>query len=100
MCDCKNIGFGTYDNATAILLETDKCLYIDNCILNELQDLWELGVVTFASCCGHNKINGSIIVSPQNITQMKLLGYIESDKLDWFYPKSIPITNKFNDREL
>ena len=68
---------------------------IDNCILDELRKLWVLGIITVASCCGHNKINGSIIVAFGCITQMKLLGYVESEKLNWFYPKSILITNKF-----
>ncbi len=101
MCGCKDhVGFGTFGNSNQNRTITKTCLgqiqEIDNCILDELKDLWYLGIITYASCCGHNKINGSIIVSPRYITQMKLLGYIESDKLDWFYPKSIPITNKFN----
>lgn len=97
MCNCENIEFGTFgqsnQNRTAIMTCMGKMQEIDNCILDELKELWTKGVITLASCCGHNKINGSIIVDISSVGIMKQLGYVESENPTWFYPKSIPITN-------
>ena len=98
MCDCINVQFGTYgqqdQNRTVVCTPQGRRQEIDNCILSELKDLWNKGIITLASCCGHNKINGSIIV--EDCDKMKSLGYINwPDHEDWFYPQSIPITNKW-----
>ena len=99
MCDCKNVGFGTFgqpdQNRTAVMTCYNKLQEIDNCILTELQDLWKQGVLTDASCCGHNKTWGSIGVPEHCVSAMKRRGYIEY-KPTWFYTKSIPITNKYD----
>lgn len=124
MCDCVNIQFGRFgikeQNRTSVLACYGKKQKIANCILDELQDLWKQGILTNASCCGHNKKNGGIVVDESFIRQMKLMGYVKSSEFHrytfqeilnlntdemnkfneggkgLFYPKSIPITNKFN----
>ncbi len=100
MCNCKNVDFGTFgqseQNRTAVETCYGKIQEIDNCILDELQSLWRQRVLTDASCCGHNKINGSIIVPNDWVEFMKSRNYIEAENPTWFYPKSIPITNKLN----
>ena len=100
MCNCVNVQFGTFgqpnQNRTAVKTCYGKLQEIDNCILDELKDLWRQGILTEASCCGHNKINGSIIFDELDIRLMKLMGYVEQENPTWFYPKSIPITNNFN----
>jgi len=102
MCNCNNIGFGTFgqpdNNRTAVKTILGLRQEIDNCILEEIQDLWRKGVITYASCCGHNKINGSIIIDRKSIPNVKCMGYVEKKNDDYYYeiyPKSIPITNKF-----
>lgn len=104
MCNCINVNFGTFgqpnQNRTAVMTCLGKVQEIDNCILDELILLWIHGIMTIASCCGHNKINGSIIVDHPFIDWMKQHGYVESEKKNWFYPKSVPITNKFNENGL
>ena len=128
MCNCKNVNFGTFgqpnQNRTAVMTCLGKMQEIDNCILDELKHLWEYHIITLASCCGHNKVNGSIIVDESSVEVMKQLGYVESREFNkytsqeilnmntdernkfheegkgWFYPKSIPITNKFNETRI
>ena len=102
MCDCINIEFGTFgqpnQNRTAVMTCLNKMQEIDNCILDELKYLWKYHIITLASCCGHNKINGSIIVDEGSIGVMKQLGYVGAEKPNWFYPKSISITNKIQEQ--
>ena len=101
MCKCKNVEFGTFgcpnQNRTAVITCNSKLQEIDNCILDELQSLWKKGILTDASCCGHNKTFGSILVHKDHIKIMKSMGYVQGKRLDWFYPKSIPISNKLKD---
>lgn len=97
-CNCKNIGFGTYGNdngaRTAIITPQGRKQWIDNCLIIELQSLWEMGIKTIESCCGHNKHTGYIAVYDFDIELMKSMGYVEEIRPDLFYPKSISITNK------
>lgn len=87
MCHCINIDFGTYANATAIKTPTGKIADIDNCILDEVRNLWAKGVITHESCCGHNKAAGYIAVASESIPRMLELGYIaQPDQTDIFYP--------------
>ncbi len=99
MCNCKNVQFGTFgqpnQNRTAVVTCYGKLQEIDNCILDELQDLWKQGALTDASCCGHNKAIGIISVPGDWVEFMKSKGYVEY-KPECFYPKSLPITNNFN----
>jgi hypothetical protein len=101
MCNCNNIGFGTFGQPNQNRTVVDTCYVkrqeIDNCIFEELQILWACKILTEASCCGHNKINGCIIVDDhESARRMRVWGYVEySNHTGWFYPKSIPITNKF-----
>ena len=100
MCNCVNVQFGTFgqpnQNRTAVITCMEKLQEIDNCVLDELKYLWKYHIMTFASCCGHNKTNGSIIVDEAYIGMMKLMGYVQyTEEPSWFYPKSIPITNKY-----
>ena len=107
MCNCVNVQFGTFgqpnQNRTVVMTCLNKMQEIDNCILEELQGLWEEGVITYASCCGHNTVNGSIIIDDEiSAEKMKELNYLQYWEPElqgfWFYPKSIPITNKYENR--
>jgi len=76
---------------------------IDNCILEEIKDLWASGIQTLESCCGHNLpgVDGSagyICVVKKDVMAMRALGYKNhnhhqlrgrDDTDQFFYPKSI-----------
>ena len=51
--------------------------YIDECLLEEIKHLWDLGIETNGCCCGHGKVDGYIGVNPDgdNIGKMEKLGY-------------------------
>lgn len=107
MCKCIDVQFGTFgqpetQNRTAVKTCMDKLQEIDNCILDELKSLWDREIITYASCCGHNIVSGSIIIDNLfSAFRMRDMGYVEYSDPGlqgfWFYPKSTPITNKFND---
>ena len=76
-CQCKDVEIGSYKN-TVLLgyypamrsykdaaakagLSTDG-ICVDTCIAPQVIELWEAGVPTFGSCCGHNKLPGFINV--------------------------------------
>jgi hypothetical protein len=103
MCNCVDVNFGTYGKdggaRTALVTPLGRERWIDNCLISELQSLWEMGIKTFGSCCGHNKQNGYIDVDNEAIPIMLELGYVSLVKSDGvgshlFFPQSIPITNK------
>lgn len=65
MCDCENVGMGTYKNQVTIVTPQGKVVGIDRCIVDDVIELWALGYETIASCCGHNKVRPSIVVRPK-----------------------------------
>lgn len=97
MCNCVNIKMGSYDNQSAVHTPDGKLVGIDNCILDEIKNLWELEIVTVESCCGHNITQGFIAVDQNSIWKMRALGYEPFHIKAWpyrrdeyFKPKSIP----------
>lgn len=98
MCDCVNVDMGTYDNVVDItppIWSSKSVISIDKCLFDEILDLWHFGIVTVNSCCGHNKLNPTILVSTNSIQSMRKMGYEPwenpSDKyrMDGFYAKSV-----------
>lgn len=65
---------------------------IDPCIVNEIRDLWNKGIITYGSCCGHNLFESFVNVDESNIQQMLSLGYIQNhpdkNRKDTFHLKS------------
>jgi hypothetical protein len=94
MCKCVNVAMGSYDNQTALYppFSPEKVVGIDNCLLEEIISLWESGIVTLESCCGHNRVKGYILVDKKSIEKMQELGYERSmwyyDRPEIFKPKS------------
>lgn len=92
MCNCVNIDFGSEENfAQQITCDipdhmerykiarlqaglTDK-ICIDPCIVEEIKQLWELGIETHGCCCGHNKAESFVNVHEKDIEKMIELGY-------------------------
>jgi len=109
MCNCNNIEIGSYNNQICTDIPSHMEEYriyrlsnglkpvicIDNCILKEIQYLWNLGIKTTGCCCGHNILDGFIGVVNEDIPKMKQLGYkvrvneIRPNDEDSFYPRSV-----------
>jgi len=73
---------GSYSNQTTLVYpdwfkskHKIRVVGIDNCIVGEIKDLWNKGIQTTASCCGHNTSPGIISVLPKYVEKMKKLGY-------------------------
>ena len=62
MCDCKNVGMGTFKNQVPMPIKR-RVEYIDKCIADVVAALNAANITTEASCCGHNKLNGNIILT-------------------------------------
>lgn len=96
MCNCIDIGMGTYANSIAVInphSPTGKVVNVDHCISTEVRMLWNVGVRTTGCCCGHNKQEGYIGVIDKDIPRMKAMGYkvapnsCRPNDEDSFYPK-------------
>jgi hypothetical protein len=92
MCDCwEDVKIGNYYNTVIVEYPfIGKKIQIDKCLEYELKILWEAGVKTEASCCGHNQLYPSVIVDKQSVKMMEYLGYKHiGNKATWFFPKTI-----------
>lgn len=101
MCKCKNIKIGSYGNQVELpvpvhmyplrnVLGEDKpiqAIYVDRCLADEIQSLWNNGITTTGCCCGHNLLLPYIGVIEEDWIRMIELGYIM--QAGNFIPKSI-----------
>lgn len=74
-CHCDNIKMGTYKNTVLMSLLGGQIVTIDTCIATEIGYLWNNGIGTLNSCCGHRKIRPTVIVTEESINKMIELGY-------------------------
>lgn len=82
MCQCINVEIQSYSNQTFIeypdWFKSEKTIRgagIDNCLVPEILSLWDRGIQTVESCCGHNKEDGYISVLNEHSDKMIALGY-------------------------
>ena len=75
VCHCNNVDFGSYDNTVGMKSPFDDWVSIDTCIATDIGRLWHNGVRTINSCCGHQKLEPSVIVSKDSYKKMDDLGY-------------------------
>jgi len=88
MCQCKEVGFVSYDVSVPVWYDARKRVVgIDYCIVLEVVELWKHDIITIESCCGHNKLLGYISVDDIHVQKMIDLGYKQS-KLNCFYTKT------------
>ncbi|VUS90931.1 hypothetical protein [Klebsiella spallanzanii] len=73
--DCARAEFGTYTGQVHAVTPGGKLVGIDACIFSEVTGLWEEGITTIESCCGHNKAKSYIAVVEKDIARMLALGY-------------------------
>ncbi|MBZ7124663.1 hypothetical protein [Klebsiella grimontii] len=88
--DCANAEFGTYSGQIHIVAPNGKPAGIDACILSEVVGLWEAGITTIESCCGHNKASSYIAVAEEDAGRMRALGY----ELDASHPSGCVFYSK------
>lgn len=48
---------------------------VDECLANEIEELWRKGIKTTGCCCGHGYTLGFIEVTDESIKDMEKLGY-------------------------
>ena len=60
-CESYNLGIGTIPNKILTLPNGEE-VCIDACIANVIQHLWNDGILTLNSCCGHGRNKPSIIL--------------------------------------
>jgi len=53
---------------------------IDPCIIEEIKSLWDQSIITYGSCCGHNMVEGSVIVDESCIDKMLELDYVNTSR--------------------
>lgn len=56
-------------------LGRNRLIYVDRCMIPELQSLWNRGIETGGCCCGHFEEDGFIQVFPEYEDAMRNLGY-------------------------
>jgi hypothetical protein len=78
MCNCHSYNMDTGDNPNIILYppshigftypdgEPIETVCVDACIAQVIQHLWDNGVKTMNSCCGHGKKTPSIILEDKS----------------------------------
>ncbi len=79
-CVCVDVPLGSYANQVSVYPPPEFGLTrvpvgLDRCIALEVLDLWQRGIVTTASCCGHNISPAIISVREEHIAEMQALGY-------------------------
>lgn len=70
---------------------------VDECLADEVEELWSKGIRTTGCCCGHGVMLGFIEVVDEDIPKMEEMGYAHyiyekefggKERLDAFIPKS------------
>jgi hypothetical protein len=75
-CSCRGVETGSYLNQVVLHTPSGKVVGLDACIAAEIQELWERGVQTVGSCCGHGDPTLAIImVEEGSVRLMQALGY-------------------------
>lgn len=75
--DCGNAEFGTYSGQVNVISPNGKIVGIDSCIFSEIIGLWEQGITTIESCCGHRKAESYVAVAEKDVVKMIQLGYLQ-----------------------
>mgnify|MGYP000066900584 CR=1 FL=1 len=74
---CCKVGEGYCNQPVLYPLGRDRLIYVDRCMIPELQSLWNRGIKTGGCCCGHGEDDGFIQVSQECVEAMLELGYEE-----------------------
>lgn len=74
-CNCRSYNWEIGEVPERILGYpfTGNTVCIDACIAHVLEHLWENGIETLGSCCGHGKDSPSIVLSQDNAERVRRL---------------------------
>lgn len=72
---CCNVGEFLCNQITIDYRNENKVISVDRCIIPELCSIWNRGIRTIGSCCGHGSVYGYIQVDPAYQDEMLNLGY-------------------------
>lgn len=66
LCDCHSYNAG-YGNRKEVVVEAPpgygkEKICLDACIAETIKELWSRGIHTSSSCCGHGRLNPSIVL--------------------------------------
>lgn len=75
---CANAAMGSYEGQLFLQDPWGRKVGIDACLAAEVATLWNHGIRTIESCCGHGVAASYIAVEEQYIGQMKALRYVPS----------------------
>ena len=85
-CDCHSYNGETGKTPEVIAFIPDDSkreICLDACISKTVQELWRRGIMTEGSCCGHNKLKPSIVVS-QGVDMKQCKEILDKiDQRDW-----------------
>lgn len=90
MCDCHsyNGGFGT-TREVSLTHKTMGTYVIDACIAPVIEHLWDSGIWTMSSCCGHNgKFGFPSIVLGENEDSYSRIRQLIDEKDDRYFELS------------
>jgi len=83
MCDCKSYNKDTGETPNALLDISEHFFWesfsrpivcIDECISEQIEMLWRMGIFTRGSCCGHNEADPNVVIeSEKDIYLAKLM---------------------------
>ena len=91
MCNCASYNWRTGQDKEVVLILPNWCdttrknrdIFIDFCIADVIKNLWKNNIETLDCCCGHKKINPSVIIG-QDINIDEVFNLIwQIDKRTW-----------------
>lgn len=88
---CKYSQFG--DSKCYVKLDSIN-IYVDKCIVDEINYLISQGIKTINSCCGHKILRPSVLVDKNSVNKMLELGYEKNINSTAPYPEFILKTSK------
>lgn len=93
MCKCHSYN-GEYGTTPEVMVpapewaltclgEPKETICLDACIAETIQELWRRGICTESSCCGHNRMRPSVVVSTdEDMAHVKKV-LDEIDRRNW-----------------
>jgi len=61
----------------------ERGICVDACIADAIRMLWAHGIITAGCCCGHNRMNPSVIVDERDHALLAIKLLKEQDGRDW-----------------
>lgn len=92
-CDCISYNrpdFGPHDGRQEVVLAAPAHIQgrpngicVDACIVNAIKMLWSHQVITMGCCCGHNRVNPSLVIAEHEDAERVKKMLSENDDRQW-----------------